>query len=374
MTILHSLAEIGQSIWLDYIRRSFIASGELEGLINLGIRGMTSNPTIFEKAIQGSTDYDQDIEDLVSDGLNVQDIYERLAIDDIQKSADLLLPVYEATRGTDGYVSLEVNPKLAHETQATISEAKRLWAAVERPNLMIKIPATLAGLPAIRQALADGVNVNVTLIFSLTRYNQVIEAFLGGLEERIANKKSVDGIASVASFFVSRVDSKVDKQLEKIILLADHRETLARSLMGKAAVANAKLAYTQFRKSFESDRFENLKTHGARFQRPLWASTSTKNSAYSDILYVQELIGANTVNTLPQNTLDAFINHGEARLTIEENLDQARQNLENIESLGISMYQITETLEVEGVASFANSFSSLLESIDQKQKSTSTRN
>lgn len=374
MTILHSLAEIGQSIWLDYIRRSFIASGELEGLINLGIRGMTSNPTIFEKAIQGSTDYDQDIEDLVSDGLNVQDIYERLAIDDIQKSADLLLPVYEATRGTDGYVSLEVNPKLAHETQATISEAKRLWAAVERPNLMIKIPATLAGLPAIRQALADGVNVNVTLIFSLTRYNQVIEAFLGGLEERIANKKSVDGIASVASFFVSRVDSKVDKQLEKIILLADHRETLARSLMGKAAVANAKLAYTQFRKSFESDRFENLKTHGARFQRPLWASTSTKNPAYSDILYVQELIGANTVNTLPQNTLDAFINHGEARLTIEENLDQARQNLENIESLGISMYQITETLEVEGVASFANSFSSLLESIDQKQNSTSTRN
>lgn len=374
MTILHSLAEIGQSIWLDYIRRSFIASGELEGLINLGIRGMTSNPTIFEKAIQGSTDYDQDIEDLVSDGLNVQDIYERLAIDDIQKSADLLLPVYEATRGTDGYVSLEVNPKLAHETQATISEAKRLWAAVERPNLMIKIPATLAGLPAIRQALADGVNVNVTLIFSLTRYNQVIEAFLGGLEERIANEKSVDGIASVASFFVSRVDSKVDKQLEEIILLADHRETLARSLMGKAAVANAKLAYTQFRKSFESDRFENLKTHGARFQRPLWASTSTKNPAYSDILYVQELIGANTVNTLPQNTLDAFINHGEARLTIEENLDQARQNLENIESLGISMYQITETLEVEGVASFANSFSSLLESIDQKQNSTSTRN
>lgn len=374
MTILHSLAEIGQSIWLDYIRRSFIASGELEGLINLGIRGMTSNPTIFEKAIQGSTDYDQDIEDLVSDGLNVQDIYERLAIDDIQKSADLLLPVYEATRGTDGYVSLEVNPKLAHETQATISEAKRLWAAVERPNLMIKIPATLAGLPAIRQALADGVNVNVTLIFSLTRYTQVIEAFLGGLEERIANGKPVDGIASVASFFVSRVDSKVDKQLEKIILLADHRETLARSLMGKAAVANAKLAYTQFRKSFESDRFENLKTHGARFQRPLWASTSTKNPAYSDILYVQELIGANTVNTLPQNTLDAFINHGEARLTIEENLDQARQNLENIESLGISMYQITETLEVEGVASFANSFSSLLESIDQKQKSTSTRN
>jgi transaldolase len=374
MTILQSLANIGQAIWLDYIQRSFISSGVLEEFIKMGLRGMTSNPTIFEKAIQGSQDYDLDIERFVAEGLNGHDIYERLAIDDIQKAADLLHPVYEATEGADGYVSLEVNPNLANATQATLSEAKRLWAAVERPNLMIKIPATLAGLPAIRQALAEGVNVNVTLIFSLTRYNQVMEAYIGGLEERIANGKPIGRIASVASFFVSRVDSKVDKLIGEIIQHGDGRAAFARSLLGKAAVANAKLAYSQFRTNFGRARFEKLMTHGARFQRPLWASTSTKNPAYSDILYVQELIGANTVNTLPQNTLDAFIDHGEARVTIEENLDLARQSIENLETLGISMDQITQDLEKEGVEAFATSFSSLLESIDQKRQSYSMRN
>ncbi len=368
MSKIQALAELGQAIWLDYIQRVFIHSGALQELIDMGLRGMTSNPTIFEKAIAGSRDYDQDLQRLVADGKTTEEIYQSLAIDDIRKAADMLYPVYDQTKGSDGYVSLEVNPDLAFESETTVSEARRLWVTVDRPNLMIKIPGTVAGLIAIRQALAAGVNVNVTLIFSLKRYSKVMEAYLNGLEDRLAAGKPISGIASVASFFVSRVDTKVDKRLEQLNRAhLDRPERLA-NLPGKAAVANAKLAYAQFREVFENERFKKLQAHGARLQRPLWASTSTKNPAYSDILYVQELIGRHTVNTLPQQTLEAFLDHGQVSLTIEEGLDQARFTLETLEDIGISMDQVTQELEDEGVAAFAHSYASLLESIATKRR------
>jgi len=376
MSKLHELAALGQSVWMDYIRRAFITSGELTELIDLGVRGMTSNPTIFEKAIVGSStsggdspgEYDADLERLAAQGKSATEIYEALAIEDIQMAADHLRPVYDATEGDDGYVSIEVNPTLAHQTEQTVEEALRLWSAVDRPNLMVKIPATKEGLLAITRATAAGVNVNITLIFSLVRYQQVMEAFLKGLEQRMAAGKPVDHIASVASFFVSRVDTKVDKRLESILREEGSRAEMAAFLLGKAAVANAKLAYSLFREAFESSRFSALHAKGARVQRPLWASTSTKNPAYSDILYVQELIGPHTVNTMPQNTIDAFLDHGEVRLTLEDGLDQAHEVMQKLESLGISMDQVTQELEDEGVESFAKSFKTLIESIDKRRK------
>lgn len=367
MTKLHDLAELGQAIWLDYIQRSFIESGELQTLIDLGLRGMTSNPTIFEKAITGSAGYDEDIAKLAARGKTTQEIYESLAIADIRLAADQLRPVYDASAGADGYVSLEVNPELARDTQGTLLEARRLWSQVGRPNLMIKIPATKEGLPAITQAITSGINVNVTLIFSLERYGEVMEAYLGGLENRIQAGNQVDQIASVASFFVSRLDSKIDKQLAGIINTEETDAVLASRLLGRAAVNNAKLAYQMFKEVFESQRFSQLAAQGTRLQRPLWASTSTKNPAYSDILYVQELIGAHTVNTLPQNTLDAFLDHGEVIPTIEADLGSAREEIRAISQLGISMDRITQELEDEGIASFAKSYRDLLNSIQEKQ-------
>ncbi len=373
MTKLHQLAELGQAIWLDYIQRDFIASGALQKLIDQGLRGMTSNPTIFEKAIAGSQDYDQEISQLARQGKSDLEIYEALVIADIRQAADLLRPVYEATQGADGYVSLEVNPQLANDTQGTLAEARRLWSQVERPNLMIKIPATKAGLPAITQAIAGGINVNVTLIFSLQRYREVIEAYLQGLEQRLSSGAQVGGIASVASFFVSRVDSKVDKHLEAIIQKASPHSAQATRLLGRAAVNNAKLAYQIFQEVFSSPRFQRLAAQGARLQRPLWASTSTKNPAYSDILYVQELIGEHTVNTLPQNTLQAFVEHGEVVKTIENLLDRSQRELEALATLGISMDQVTDELENEGVAAFAKSFQDLMGSIAGKRAALSAR-
>jgi len=368
MTKLHELAELGQAIWLDYIRRSFIASGGLGKLIDMGLRGITSNPTIFERAIAGSDDYDDDLERMALAGKSSAEIYEALAIADIQQAADLLRPVYVQTNGDDGYVSLEVSPKLARQGERTLAEAKRLWAAVDRPNLMIKIPATREGLPAITKAIAAGINVNVTLIFSLKRYAEVMEAYLQGLEARAAAGEPLGHIASVASFFVSRVDTKVDKRLEEIISLEDERAAKAAALRGVAAVANAKIAYRRFQAVFESERFLALKALGARLQRPLWASTSTKNPAYSDILYVQELIGPHTVNTLPQKTMEAFIDHGEVRLTLTQDVDAAEQNLQALEEIGISMDSVTQELEDEGVSSFARSFETMLESIAGKRR------
>jgi len=374
MSKLHELARLGQAIWLDYIRRSFITSGELQQLIDLGLRGMTSNPTIFEKAINGSSDYLSDLERLTILGNTPLEIYESLAINDIRQAADLLRPVYDSSQGEDGYVSLEVAPDLAHDGAATFSEALRLWSLVERPNLMVKIPATREGLDAITQATAAGVNVNVTLIFSLQRYQQVMAAYVKGLELRLKAGLPVSSIASVASFFVSRLDSKVDQRLEQLMRAEGSRAKKAAGLFGKAAVANARLAYDLFEKFFFGPRFEQLQTRGARMQRPLWASTSTKNPSYSDILYIQELIGAHTVNTLPQNTLDAFFEHGEVRLSLKGHHEEAQRVIDDLEELGISMDQVTQELEDEGVASFAKSFRELIESIAHKSEEVLAKN
>lgn len=380
MSKLHELAALGQSIWLDYIRRGFIKSGELSALIDLGLRGVTSNPTIFEKAISGGSaiggdspgEYDDDLARLLAAGKTAPEIFEQLAIEDIQMAADLLRPVYDEAGGHDGFVSLEVNPKLAHQTEDTLDEVKRLWSRADRPNVMVKIPATKEGLPAITRATAAGINVNVTLTFSLERYKEVMEAFIKGIEQRVSARLPVDRIASVASFFVSRVDTKVDKRLEAIMGEATPRAELAASLRGKAAIANAKLAYSLFCETFEGQRYSESRAKGAHVQRPLWASTSTKNPAYPDILYVQELIGRHTVNTLPNNTIDAFLDHGEVRLTLEDNLDQARDVMEKLESLGISMEQVTQELEDEGVDTFAKSYNELIESIEKRIKVLST--
>ena len=367
MTKLNDLAELGQAIWLDFIQRAFLASGDMQTLIDLGVRGMTSNPSIFEKAIAGSSDYDADLADLISSGLGVEEIYEALAIDDIQNAADLLMPVFENSSGADGFVSLEVNPNLAHDTDGTLSDAIRLWQAVNRVNLMIKIPATKEGLPAIQRAIGAGLNVNVTLIFSRERYAEVIEAYLSGLEDRLAAGHPIDHVASVASFFISRLDSKIDQALMNSLDIKPDTKEEVKPLLGQTAVANAKLAYQQFLSEFSSNRFEKLSTKGAHVQRPLWASTSTKNLAYSDILYIQELIGPRTVNTVPQETLDAFLDHGEVRITIDDGLIHAQQSISALNNLGISLSRATQELENEGVTAFAKSFASLLDSIAEKQ-------
>jgi transaldolase / glucose-6-phosphate isomerase len=368
MNKIQELAELGQAIWLDYIQRGFIKDGSLQDLIDAGLRGITSNPTIFEKAIAHSQDYDAQLAVLARQGKTAAEIYLELAIADIQQATDLLRPIYEKTEGADGYVSLEVSPYLANDTNATAREAHELWKRVDRPNLMVKIPATKAGLPAITQSIARGININVTLIFSLERYAEVMAAYIQGLELRLAQGLPVNQIASVASFFVSRVDTKVDRMLDEIIRKEGPHAQLAHSLLGQAAVANARMAYVQFKSVFENDDFQILAAKGARLQRPLWASTSTKNPAYSDILYVQELIGANTVNTLPQETLDHFLDHGKVEPTLEAGLDEVQFVLQSLEEAGVSMAQVTKELEDEGVASFSKSFDALLGSIEAKRQ------
>ena len=363
--VLHSL---GQSLWYDNIERRLLENGSLAKLIDLGeILGVTSNPSIFEKAIAQSKDYDEDLKAMGAEGLDSTQIFERLAIVDIRAAADLFRDVYEATAAEDGYVSLEVNPALAYDTEQTIAEAKRLWDEVNRPNLMVKIPATQAGLPAITQSIVAGVNVNVTLIFSLKRYAEVISAYLYGLELRRQMSLPIDRLASVASFFVSRVDSKIDKILEEVIHQEGPNAGLAAGMLGKAAVANAKLAYEHFLNVFEGQEFKDLKDNGARVQRPLWASTSTKNPKYADVKYVEELIGPQTVNTVPQVTLDAFRDHGVAKETLTENLQEARDTFQALEDVGISMEQVTHELEEEGVKAFADSYDSLIESIEKRK-------
>ena len=360
-TPITQLVSLGQSIWYDNIERRLLQNGELAAMIGRGdIRGLTSNPSIFNNAIAKSTDYDADLLPLAKAGKTPVEIFEALAVDDIRAAADLLRPLYNETNGGDGYVSLEVNPTLAHESEATLSEAKRLWAWVDRPNLMIKIPATIEGLPAIRQAIAAGINVNVTLIFSIERYQAVMDAYLSGLEDRLAQGLPLNRIASVASFFVSRIDVAVDRQLEA---LGSER---AAALLGKTAIANARLAYQAFKAVFNSDRFAGLKAAGAQLQRPLWASTGTKNPAYSDTLYVDELIGPHTVNTMPPATLDAFRDHGQAALTIEADLAGASQVMAELAALDISLDDVTRTLEVDGVKAFADAFASLLATIERR--------
>ncbi|CAN5867875.1 hypothetical protein BH20GEM3_BH20GEM3_03480 [soil metagenome] len=355
---LHQLHALGQSVWLDYIRRGILDDGSLERMIEEhGLRGVTSNPSIFEQAMAGSNDYDDEFEEMANSGLDASAAYERLAIEDIQRTADLFLPVYDGTGGHDGFVSLEVSPTLAHDTYATLAAALRLWAAVDRPNAMIKIPGTTEGIPAIEQALAEGININVTLLFSRDMHEQVMRAYIRGLEHRLDAGEPVDRVASVTSFFVSRVDTAIDAALER----SGHTE-----LQGKAAVANAKLAYARFREIFDGADFRRLRDAGARVQRPLWASTSTKNPAYRDVIYVEELIGPDTVNTMPLATVEAFGEHGVAKRTLDTDLQDAEQVLEALHRAGVELDQVTDKLQKEGVDKFAESFEKLIASVGEK--------
>ncbi|GAB4533196.1 MAG: bifunctional transaldolase/phosoglucose isomerase [Anaerolineae bacterium] len=361
MTKLHDLIDLGQSVWLDYIRRSFTDSGKLQALIDQGVRGVTSNPTIFEKAIAGSTDYDEAMRRLVDAGRPVEEIYETLVLDDIAQAADLMRPIYDETGGADGFVSLEVSPALAHNTAGTIAEARRLFTTLGRPNVMIKVPATPAGIPAIEALIGEGININVTLIFSLAHYQAVVEAYIAGLEKLAAQGGDVSRVASVASLFVSRVDTAVDRALEEI------GTDQALSLRGKIAIANTKVIYAYFCEAFSGPRWEKLAAQGARVQRPLWASTGTKNPHYSDTLYVDSLIGPHTVNTLPPATLEAFMDHGTVAPTLEAGLEEARARLTALAGSGVDLDAITQKLQDDGVASFASSFESLLASIAEKR-------
>jgi transaldolase len=373
---LWALTRLGQSVWLDYIRRGILENGELERMIGeYAVRGVTSNPAIFEQAIAGSSDYDAALGELASAGLDAKGVYEALAIDDIRRAADLFRGIYDESDATDGYVSLEVSPELADDTAGTLDEARRLWRAVGRPNLMIKVPGTEAGLPAIEQLLAEGVNVNVTLLFSIAMYERVMEAYLAGLERRAAEGGDLTRVASVASFFVSRVDSAVDAELEQQLGAAADAGARARieSLLGRAAVANAKLAYARFREIFAGERFTALRERGAQLQRPLWASTSTKNPAYRDVVYIEELIGPDTVNTVPLATLEAFADHGIARRTVDANVEEAREALAALVEIGIDLERVTERVREEGVAKFVEPFRSMLRSVDEKLAALSSR-
>jgi transaldolase len=332
------------------------------------IRGVTSNPAIFMNAITKSRDYDESLLPLAASSLTAEEIFFKLAIEDIQAATDLFLPLYQESRGGDGYVSLEVSPYLADDAVKTLAQARQLWQRVNRPNLMVKIPATKAGIPAIADAIEAGINVNVTLIFSLQRYAEVMDAYLTGLERRVKTGLPVDSIASVASFFVSRVDTNVDQILHTMIFAGGQQAQDAKALLGKAAIANARLAYVDFKRTFSGVRFQKLKAQGARVQRPLWASTSTKNPDYRDVVYVEELIGPDTVDTIPPQTLVAFLNHGEVRLSLEEDLEGARRTLADLEALGISMVTVTGELEEQGVKAFSEAFTMLLQAIEQRRR------
>lgn len=359
MSKADEIAALGQSLWIDYMRRQFLENGGLKKMLEIGVRGVTSNPTIFEKAIVGSSDYDEQLKELARRGSSTGEIYEALVVKDIQKAADLLGPTYEESGGTDGFVSLEVSPELAHNTQDTIAEARRLYTTLGRPNVMIKVPATREGISAIAQLIADGISVNVTLLFSIAHYEAVSEAYLRGLERRVEADADLAGIASVASFFVSRVESNVDAILEE----SGHQE-----LKGKTAVANAKLAYERFRHVFSGERWNALQSRGAQVQRPLWASTGVKNPEYPDTLYVDNLIGPDSVNTLPPETLDAVLDHGNVARTLDQDLEGARAHLETLTRMGIDLPAITSALQEEGVQKFADSFRSLMASIEEKRK------
>ena len=367
---LVQLARHGQSFWLDNISRDLICSGRLRRLIDEdGLKGMTSNPAIFEKAIAGSADYDEDIGQLAAQGRNAVEIYETLAISDIRQAADQLSAVYDATDGADGYVSLEVSPELADDTAGTVAEARRLWKEVDRRNVMIKVPATRAGIPAIRRLIGEGLNINVTLLFSRAVYETVAEAYISGLEDRLAAGGAVSGMASVASFFISRIDTLVDAMLaEKEGQAAGPAErAVIRGLAGRTAVANGKTTYQRYKVLYGTPRWKALAERGARTQRLLWASTSTKNPAYRDVLYVEELIGKDTINTLPDETLSAFRDHGCLSDTLEAGLDEAGSVMANVEKAGISMDRVSDQLVEEGVKKFVDPFVKLIEAIEQKR-------
>ncbi len=360
MTLVHDITKLGQSVWLDYIRRSFLEEGGLDGMVDLGVRGVTSNPSIFEKAIAGSDDYDAQMGELVQQGVSVDEIYEALVLKDIAHAADVLRPVFDASNGEDGYVSLEVSPTLAHDTQGTLDDARRFFKKLDRPNVMIKVPATPEGIPAVKTLISEGININVTLMFSLEQYDAVAEAYISGLEKLAANGGDLSKVASVASFFVSRVDGKTDPALE---------EKGNSDLIGKIAIANARAAYGRFESAFSGERWQKLADQGAQVQRPLWASTSTKNPDFSDTLYVDTLIAPHTVNTMPNNTLQATLDHGTPEVTITaETIEQAQNELIALEAAGIDLDEITDFLLTDGVKKFADAFEALMESIKQKRE------
>jgi len=369
MNRLHRLHDAGQSIWLDFIERALLRDGNLERRIrDDAITGMTSNPTIFEKALAEGADYDDQLRS-VAGGLTAPALFEVVATSDVRDACDAFRPVYDATGGADGYVSIEVSPGPANDARATIEEAHRLWDAVARPNVMIKVPGTAEGAKAVRRLTADGINVNITLLFAIEAHARVIEAYMAGLGDRERAGLPLSGLASVASFFVSRVDTEVDKRLDALLpQLSAQARARAAALRGKAAIANAKLAYRLFRREFSTPRWAALQGRGARVQRPLWASTSTKNPAYRDVMYVEGLIGPDTVNTMPPATIDAFRDHGEVVRTVDAGVDEAERIIAELEGLGVSMQSVTEKLLIDGLASFQKSYDSLIAGLEAKSK------
>lgn len=363
MNPLLKLADFGQSYWLDNLTRRMIENGELEARVaNEGLRGITSNPAIFSKAISKSEDYTAQIRQATADGGTVESVYEELVTTDVRNACDILRPVFDESGGGDGFVSLEVSPRLARDTDASVTEGRRLWQTVDRPNLLIKIPGTAEGVPAIEQLLSEGINVNVTLLFSIDSYQAVAEAHMRALERRAEAGRPIDGVASVASFFLSRIDVLVDGLLEERI--TGHPK--ARDLLGKAGIANAKLAYGQFKRNIASGRWEALAAKGAKVQRMLWASTSTKNPDYSDVMYVDALIGPHTVNTLPEETITAFAEHGTAADAVEQGMDEAAATMAAISRLGIDFTKVTRQLEDEGIQKFIDPYDSLLEALARR--------
>jgi transaldolase/glucose-6-phosphate isomerase len=361
---LKALLSYGQSPWMDYIRRDLLTSGELKKYIdNDGLRGMTSNPAIFEKAIVGSNLYADILTSPDAKHLSAKGVFDKIAIRDVQEACDIFRPIYSQTNGRDGYVSHEVSPDLANDTKATIEEARRLWKLVNRPNVMIKIPATPEGIPAIRQTLEEGLNINITLLFAQSAYEKVAEAFLAALEARSAKGQDISRIASVASFFVSRIDTLVDSKVDEKLKSAtdSQQKALLESIRGKIAIANAKLTYKKYQELFGNPRWKALASKGAQSQRLLWASTSTKNPKYRDVLYVEELIGADTVDTIPPATFDAFRDHGKLRASLTEDVDAARKTMEDLAKAGISMKEVTDKLLLDGVNLFADAFKKLLD-------------
>jgi transaldolase len=365
---LQDLHDLGQSIWLDSIDRRILHDGELDRRIrDDALTGMTSNPTIFQKALASSNAYDDQITDAEDKGLTSWELFELLETTDVRDACDHFAAVYSSTRGGDGYVSIEVSPGVSHSADATVEEARRLWKAVDRPNVMVKVPGTAEGAIAVRRLIAEGINVNITLLFAIEAHERVIEAYMAGLEDRVKAGKPIDGLASVASFFVSRVDTEVDKRLDALIAKADAAEKdRLKLLKGRAAIANAKLAYRLFRQKFSGPRWEALAKQGARLQRPLWASTSTKNPDYRDVMYVEELIGPDTVDTMPPATIESFREHGVVDKTVDKRVPVAESLLKEIEATGISIKEVTAKLLVDGIASFQKSFDELISGLESK--------
>jgi transaldolase len=365
---LKKLHDAGVSIWLDYIDRTMLRNGDLARRITEeSLTGMTSNPTIFEKALAEGTAYDDQLRSAEGE-FTALELFELVSTTDVRDACDIFKPVFEATKGQDGFVSIEVSPGAAHDATATVSEAQRLWSTVARPNVMIKIPGTVEGAKAVRLAIADGLNINITLLFSIEAYKRIIDAYIGGLEDRVAAGKDIAHLHSVASFFVSRVDTEIDKRLDAAIAKDPSKKAALEPLKGKAAIANAKLAYELFEREMASPRWKALAAKGATVQRPLWASTSTKNPAYRDVMYVEELIGPDTVNTMPPATIVAFADHGKVERTVDQGYDEARRTIAALEANGISMKDVTDKLLTDGLASFQKSFDTLLAGLRDKTK------